>query len=682
MIDLPVSPPFEASQPATEVAEIVVTAARLPPATSEAAFSVFRLDKTTLATSVRVDDALKAVPAVSLFRRTNSLSANPTTQGLSLRAIAPSGAGRALVTLDGVPLNDPFGGWVIWAQVLPENLDGIDVVRGTGSGPYGAGALTGMIALRERDADGGILDVSIAERGGLRAAGSASMAHGNSALTISGLHETTDGYVPVRGTAAGLADVPMDMTAEALSGRFDYRFSDDLRLSVRGATWEEDRGSGVGNNRANASGHSASATLARVPRDGRTGWRLQAWQTTSNLYNTSGAISADRGIVTPANAQYKTPAQGWGINAALRRKDTLASGVLEWELGADARFTEGETNEQFRYQNDVFTRGRMAGGEASIIGFYADGSWESAGWLIAGGLRVDQWKNKDGFRFENDLQTGATTLDETEAAREDNVFSARLAVRRALNDNWSLRGAAYSAFRPASLNELHRPFRVGNDLTEANASLTPETLKGIEGGFAYQGHALSFNGTVFYNTIEDAIVNVTLANGPGTFPRAGFVPAGGVLRQRQNAGTIEATGIELSAQWQATDALELKAAASWTDAEMDGGSSASQLTGLRPAQAPEWSAVLGMNLKPIDQLLLGLDARYESGRFDDDLNSRVLKAAWTIDARAEWALEKHATVWIAADNLLDDEIATSMTGTGIAGYTSPRTIRAGIRLTY
>lgn len=682
MIDFPVSAPIEAAQPATEVAEIVVTAARLPPAASEAAFSVVRLDEKALKTAVRVDEALRSVPAVSLFRRTNSQSANPTTQGLSLRAIAPSGAGRALVTLDGVPLNDPFGGWVIWAQALPESLEGIDVVRGTGSGPYGAGALTGMIALRERDADGGVLDVSVAERGGLRAAGSASVAHGNSALTISGLHETTDGYAPVRGDAAGLADVPMDLTAEALSGRFDYRLSDDVRLSVRAATWEEDRGSGLGNNRANASGHSASVTLARAPRDGKTGWRLQAWQTTSNLYNSSGAVSADRSTVTPANIQYKTPAEGWGVNAALRRKEDFAGGRLEWELGADARFNEGETNEHFRYQNGAFTRGRMAGGEASIIGLYVDGSWQGEGWLIAGGVRLDQWENKGGFRFEDDLQSGAVTLNETEAARDNNVFSARLAVRRALNDNWSLRGAAYSAFRPASLNELHRPFRVGNDLTEANASLTPETLQGIEGGFAYEGNALSVTGTVFYNKIEDAIVNVTLANGPGTFPRAGFVPAGGVLRQRQNAGTIEATGIEFSAQWQATDTLALKAAASWTDAEMDGGTTASQLTGLRPAQAPEWSTVLGLNWQPIDALFLGIDARYESDRFDDDLNSRVLEAAWTVDARAEWAIEKHATLWIAADNLLDEQITTSMTATGIAGCTQPRTLRAGIRLTY
>ena len=675
-------PPAPAQFDTAQVADVVVTAARLPPSASEAAFSVVRLDAETLGKASRVDEALRAVPAASLFRRTSSLSANPTTQGLSLRAIAPSGAGRTLVTLDGVPLNDPFGGWVIWSQITPESLSGMDIVRGAGSAPYGAGALTGVVLLRERDADGGLLDVSVAERGGLRASGTASVSHGRTALTVSGLHETTDGYVPVRGANAGAADVPLDLTAQALSGRLDVAVTEQVNLSVRGSTWEEDRGSGLGDNRANTSGHSMSATLAKQAKDNQTGWRLQAWQTHSNLFNTSGAVSADRATVTPANAQYRTPAQGWGLNAAIRRQDAFAGGMLEWELGADGRFMKGETQEYFRFMGGTFTRDRNAGGKASVAGLYADASWLNGPWLVAGGLRIDQWQNKSGFRIEGDLQTGQVLLDERETKRSDEQFSARLAARRALSTHWSVRGAAYSAFRPATLNELHRPFRVGNDLTEANADLVPETLKGVEVGIDFDRRSLSLGANLFWNRIEDAIVNVTLANGPGTFPRAGFVPAGGVLRQRQNAGTIDATGIELSGRWQASDAVLFKGGTAWTNAKMDGGQSAAQLTGLRPAQAPKWSAVLGADWQAIDDLKLSLDARYESKRFDDDLNSRTLKAAWTLDSRAEWTFNNHAMLWLAGENLLDEKIETSMTATGIAGYTQPRTVRVGVRLNY
>ncbi|HST91745.1 MAG TPA: Plug domain-containing protein, partial [Brevundimonas sp.] len=127
--------------PAPDLPEVVVTGARLPPAASEAAFAVIRLDTDDLTGASRLDEALASVPAVSLFRRTSSLSANPTTQGISLRAIAPSGAGRTLVTLDGVPLNDPFGGWVYWSRLPQAAIDRIEIVRGATSDLYGADAV-------------------------------------------------------------------------------------------------------------------------------------------------------------------------------------------------------------------------------------------------------------------------------------------------------------------------------------------------------------------------------------------------------------------------------------------------------------------------------------------------------------------------------------------------------------
>ncbi|WP_295215843.1 TonB-dependent receptor [uncultured Brevundimonas sp.] len=666
----------------TALPEIVVTAARLPPAAADAAFSVVRIDESVLSRSSRLDEALRSVPAVSLFRRTRSAAANPTTQGISLRAIAPSGAGRTLVLLDGVPLNDPFGGWVIWSQANPESLESLDVIRGAGSGPYGAGALTGTITLRER-AKGGALDVSASERGGLRAAGSASTRLGPVAVTLSGLREVSDGYVPVRGPAAGAADTPLDLDSRSASLRVDTAFG-QANLSVRAATWEEDRGSGLAGTRANASGHSLSATAAQTPTADGYGWRLQAWRIDSNLANSSASVSLDRSTTTPANDQFKTPATGWGLNAALRRRMAdFAGGRLEWELGGDARFNDGETNELFSNPTGAgFTRVRRAGGKTAVAGAYVDASWTAADWLVAGGLRVDRWENTEGFRQENTLATGAVLLNESDPDRSGEVVSARLAVRRDLGGGYAARAAAYSGFRPATLNELHRPFRVGNDITEANAALTPETLKGVETGLAFDREGVRWGASVFWNQIEDAIVNVTLGSGPATFPRAGFVPAGGVLRQRQNAGTIDAWGVELTGALDLSSAVSLNAAASWTDAEIDGGWSAAQLTGLRPAQAPEWSATAGLDWRATDRLTLALAARYESSRFDDDLNSRVLDAAVTLDGRAEWAFTPNATLWMAADNLFDEDVEVSETGTGVAGYGPPRTLSVGLRLSY
>ncbi len=666
-----------------ELPEIVVTAARLPPAASEAAFSVIRLDEQRLGRATRLDEALLSVPAVSLFRRTSSLAANPTTQGISLRAIAPSGAGRTLVTLDGVPVNDPFGGWVLWSQIAPESLSGLDIVRGAGAGPYGAGALTGVIQLRERDATGGALDLSGGEYGGRRIAGATTLSAGRLALTGTVQRELSDGYIPVRGAAAGAVDTPLDLATLSGSIRADVAVTDDTALSLRASAYDEERGSGLLGARSAASGESYSATLSRTPSADHLGWRAQVWRRTSDFSNTSAAVAAGRGSTTPANNQFATPAEGWGANLAVRRTAVpLGSGLLEWEVGADARFNEGETQELFRYMAGAFTRDRFAGGETSVVGAYGEASWTGGPWLIAGGLRLDGWENANGRRLERDLDTGLPTLDETDPERSGEVVSARLGVRYDLGDGFAARAAAYSGFRPATLNELHRPFRVGNDLTEANAGLVPETLQGIETGLTWQDDATSLGATLFWNRIEDAIVNVTIGAGPGNFPRAGFVPAGGVLRQRQNAGVIEAVGVELNASHRLGDRLSLDAALSWTDAEVDGGAAAAQLTGLRPAQAPEWSIAAGADWRATDRLTLIGRVRYESDRFEDDLNSRVLEAATTVDARAEYQLRTGVVVYAAADNLFNAEVEVSETGDGVAGYAPPRMFRAGLTLSW
>lgn len=664
--------------PPPELPEIVVTGARLPPAASEAAFSVIRLDDRDLRDQQRLDEALAAVPAVSLFRRTSSLAANPTTQGISLRAIAPSGAGRTLVTLDGVPLNDPFGGWVIWSQVPTESLSGLDIVRGAGAGPYGAGALTGVIQLRERDS-GRAVDGSLAERGGARLSAAGATTLGRARLVGSALYETSDGYVPVRGPQAGAADTPLDLETRSASLRADIPAGEAV-VSLRAGAFDEDRGSGVEGSRSTARGDVLSATAAAAPGADRPGWRLQLWRRGSDLTNVFVALADDRSSATPANHQFETPAVGWGASAALRR--VIVSGVarVEWELGADVRLAEGETRERFRNLGAGFTRGRVAGGETAVAGLYADGSWTHGPWLVAGGLRADRWSNSDGVRREFDLATGAPTLDEADPDRAGEVVSARLGARRDLGTGHAVRAAAYSGFRPATLNELHRPFRVGNDITEANAGLEPERLRGVETGWSWAGERASLSAGVFWNRIEDAIVNVTLAEGPGTFPRAGFVPAGGVLRQRRNAGTIEATGVEVDGRLAVTDALSVRAAAAFTEAEVDGGSDAPQLTGLRPAQAPRWSATAGLDWRATDRLALAADLRWESDRYEDDLNSRVLEGAVTAAVRADWTLRPGVDLWLAADNLFDAEVEVAESGTGVAGYGPPRTLRLGVRL--
>jgi outer membrane receptor protein involved in Fe transport len=649
---------------------VVVQAARLPAAAGDRAFSILKIDPEALAVSERLDDALASAPGFSLFRRTSSLGANPTTQGVSLRGIAGSGASRALVTLDGVPQNDPFGGWVIWTGLPPEAIASAALVRGAGAGPYGAGALTGVVALQQPDHIDGYAagEVAAGDHGYARAAAISEIDTGPVRAFLDASDETSGGWIPVR-QGRGSADTPLTLRDWSAAERLQADIG-AVVLSERIGGYEEDRGAGTRFAASRASGVQGSLTLVRAPTGASLGWRLQSWIEGSNLVNSSASVAAGRNTATLADDQYATPALGVGFNAALRR----AAARYSWELGADLRDFDGVSHDRLYNQGNP-TGTRTGGGGELVAGLYGEASRDLGPWLLTGGARLDDWETYDSRL----VQTGTAPLDQRPPDRGGLVPSGRVGLRRDLSDALYVRAAAYTGFRPATLNELHRSFRVGNDVTEANAGLAPERLYGVEAGLGGQAW-LNWDADVFYNQLANAITNVTIGKGPGSFPLAGFVPAGGTLFQRQNAGSITAVGVEGEADRRLGAAVDLRAAFTYTNARVDGGGQAPQLTGLRPAETPALTVTAGATWRALDRLTLTGEVRYESSRFDDDQNTRLIKAGTGVDARAEWRLTRALDVYVAADNLLGANIETGRSAVGVVTYDAPRMVRVGLTL--
>jgi iron complex outermembrane recepter protein len=653
-----------------------------PQALGADVFSVSHLDGEAVTAAANLDVSLSQVPGLSLFRRNNSLSANPTTQGVSLRSIAPSGAGRALVTLDGVPLNDPFGNWVIWSALPPEDVASADVVRGAGAGPYGSGSLTGVIALTERSGNGlAVADLEGGELGQRRGGAAGGFQFGGVRMFASGSAQRSDGWIPVAAEQRGAADDAVTLSASNASLRADVQSSAGTAMAVRVAAYNEHRNSGLVGATSSANGVLASITVAHPEAAAALGWRLQAWFKDSDFSNRSASVSGGRTGTTPANQQYATPAQGWGANAAARGTYSVANqATFSWEAGTDVRFARGESQEYFQYSSGGFLQQRVAGGRTLIGGVYVESALRSHSWLATAGVRADTWRSTDGHLVQRSRSTGAINLEQYPDAKSGVVPTARAGIRREFSNDVYVRGAAYSGFRTPSLNELYRPFRVGNNITMANAALKPERLYGVELGVGGELSAWSWEVTLFKNQLKHAISNVTLGQGPGTFPGAGFVPAGGVLLQRQNAGDIDALGIEAETRLKLSKQFSLRAAMSVVDATVDGGMQAPQLTGLRPTQAPHTTVTAGVVVTPWAPLTGAVNYRYESSRFADDLNTLPLGSASSVDARLEWRITQHFSVYTAANNLLDAAIATTSSADGVVNYAAPRTLLAGFRI--
>ncbi|HEX3675077.1 MAG TPA: TonB-dependent receptor [Rhizomicrobium sp.] len=664
---------------AAQQMEIVqVTAARLPSPVGNAAFDVTTIDATQLSKFDQIDTALEQVPGVSLFRRSTSLNSNATTEGISLRNIAPSGAGRALIMLDGVPVNDPFGGWVIWSALPYEDLRSVDIIKGAGAGPYGAGALTGTVLFSERDTTDGIAtaDISGGSLGTYRAGASGGAELGKLDLFASGWGERSNGWIPADPADRRAADNHLWFDAGEASLRGQMEVGDGAVASARVEYYDEARGAGLVGADSEATGTIASLTVARPSGNGSLGWRLQSWLIDSNLNNTSVSVAPDRSSTTPANDQYAIPALGYGFNAALLGN----AGHFRWESGGDLRVDAGQSKELYGYSTvlDEFTMNRRSGGLETVGGLYGEGAYDTDDWLLTLGVRGDYWSTAQGHLVQSLRSTGAVTLDDDFAGKDGVLPTARGGARYNFDGGFFggeyLRAAVYDGFRIPTLNELYRPFRVGNVTTSANAALKPEKLAGTEIGWGGDLGAVQWNTTLFWNRLHDAIANVTTA--PNQL-------------QRQNAGDVNALGFEGDVAWHLDDSFILHSAISMTDARVRSADHDPQIDGNRPAQAPTTTITGAATWIPVTPLHLDADLHWESTRFEDDQNTLRLGSAFVLDLRATWLFRDDFAAYAAVYNAANANVVTGETSTigtppnqkEVESLGQPRTFEIGLTYT-
>jgi outer membrane receptor protein involved in Fe transport len=656
--------------------EIVVTGRPLPrPAGAEAYGSVLidgeRLRETA---SGRLEGALRDVAGFQTFRRADSRAAHPTAQGANLRALGGNASGRVLVLLDGVPQADLFAGWTPWTALVGDDLVSVRVTRGGGAGPFGSGALAGVIELQSsgpEDAPRFAAHAAVGERDSIEASARGSVLLGEAFLAATVRADRGDGWFLVPERQRGPIDRP---------ARYDQR-SASLRavaplgpgeLQLRAARFEDERLRGLpGAENANE-GTDLSARFV-----GLGDWPVEAsiYRQERGFRSRFASARDERTSETPTLEQYDTPAEGWG--GKLEVRPPIGERVA-LQVGADLRRVEGETRERFRFQNGAFTRGRGAGGRTSVTGLYAEASVDASERLtLTGGVRLDRWTVKDGRLRETELATGASIRDERFADRDGTETTARAGALWRASDAVRWRAAAYAGFRLPTLNELYRPFRVGADATAANPELAPERLSGIEAGAdATPAPGVRLSATVFRNRLEDAIGNVTRGLGPGSFPQVGFVGAGGAYRVRENLRAIDATGLEAQVSVE-RGRFGLDGALTLTDATVD--APGLELDGRRPAQSARVQASVTGRWTPTARSAVALTLRHTGRQFEDDLESRDLRAATTLDAYARLPLRPGLALELRGENLTAEEVQAGVSAAGVVDLAQPRTLWIGVR---
>jgi vitamin B12 transporter len=234
---------------------IVITGTALPEAKAERVYATDRIDARQIEQSPthELDQLLKDVPGVQLFRRSDARSGHPTSQGVTLRALGGNASSRALLVLDGVPQTDPFGGWVNWPAYDPSSLSDIRVVRGGGSVANGPGALAGTIEMTSRAEAGVGGEVDVGSRDSLDARARLGVRTGAGVLSLFGEEGRSDGFIPITAKTRGPADLRAPYEQWSTRGRWVMPLgtSTELQASLSGFHDWRTRGTAFSSDRTN-----------------------------------------------------------------------------------------------------------------------------------------------------------------------------------------------------------------------------------------------------------------------------------------------------------------------------------------------------------------------------------------------------------------------------------------------
>jgi outer membrane receptor protein involved in Fe transport len=654
---LPGAPALAQDAAASGSQQIVVTGRGLDQTPATPAYDVQQIgrDEIVSTSSGRLEDALENVAGFQQFRRSDSRSSNPSAQGVTLRALGGNATSRALVLLDGVPMIDPFFGYVPLSAIAPERLENIRVTRGGGSGPFGSGALAGVIELDSADAsDLGLFTGSamIDQRGETELSASLAPEIGDGYGVVSGRWDRGKGFFTTPEAQRVPATVRAKYDSWSTSARLVEPVGGNMTLQLRGLAFEDNRVLRFAGATTGMSGQDVSARLV-----GRGAWQFDAiayaqWRNFNNRVISSSTyrLSLD---------QTDTPAQGQGGKIEVRPP---VGGGHTLRLGSDYRRSKGDLKEDaYNAGTGVLTAHRFAGGVNTDVGLYAEDDWELGAVTLTGGVRGDRYTIRDGYYRATNGAGTTVTANNAYPDRADWEFTWRGGGVFHASDALQLRAAAYSSLRLPTLNELYRPFVVFPVTTQANENLKPERLVGYEAGIDWEpAENVKLTATAFDNKAKDAITNVTIGTN---------------LRKRQNIGAIRAKGIELGAQ-ASFGQLSFDGSLAYTHARQH--SPGTDLDGFRPSQTPAWAESATVSYRPAERMLFSATVRHVGKQFEDDQQTDALPAATTVDLFAQVPLVDRLSFVARAENLFDATIITRNQG-GSMDLGMPRTRWAGFR---
>ncbi len=643
--------------PPAEHTEVSVTAYATPLADSASPASVRLVtgDELRGAAPVTLDDRLRRVPGFELFRRSSSLVANPTSQGISLRGLGSTAASRTLVLEDEVPLNDAFGGWIYWDELPELSIASVTIVRGGASDLYGSSAIGGVVEMQPTTARRNHAEL-LSSEGSFHTFDEAALLSGTrngwSGLATGGIVRT-DGYILVAPEQRGPVDVDANLHAEngRVEGERDWRSG---RAFLLGNVLNEARSNGTPLTTNGTWLWRYEAGLDWSPNAARGGsLMLRGYGSAEHFRQSFSSVNAARTSETLTRL-VNTPSNQLG--GAIRWTQPLGPRLVVLG-GADTRDVRGADRELAtltHVETALSARQRQTG-------LYGEVLWTPRQWTLSAGARIDHFQNFDAVQTQPAIKT-LPNITET-------VANPRLGLVRRVSPALALTAMGFRAYRSPTENELCRSGQVGQELTLSNPTLRSERATGWETGIVLtppRSNA-TVRASYFWTIVNRPITALTISATPTA-----------ITKQRANLGQIESRGVALDGEWQIRPWLAAVGGYQYADATVTRFDQNPALVGSWIPQVPHQTGTLQLLANNKRWGTLSLEARMSGQQFDDDANTFRLSGFFALNAFASHTFHNHYEVFAAGENLLDRHIQAGRTPVLTLGQ--PQAVRGGLRI--
>jgi outer membrane cobalamin receptor len=657
-----------AAEPESTLGAVVVTATRTERSLNDVPESVSVVDARTIigTPGQALDEILRRAPSIDLPTAT-SYQVHPTANSISMRGL---GGIRALVLLDGVPINDPFFGYMQWSRVPLEFVDQVEVVRGSGATLWGNYAMGGVINIRthQPEQSGIVVQGAGGSYGTYRANVMGSWAATDDVrLGLSGGRFHTDGFMQISDEDRGPINVPTDFSTNNAALRGAFRLTEGLaaRASVDYFDNDQTLQTRLSTNSQRTWNYSGALTQQLGPSSNLT-LTLFGSDSDFETNNTGGFDGVPENAAEFIQNHHDTPVEDFGSSLVWTRM--LES---DWprslSFGADFHHISGEDVASIYDETGALVRTDIGRGKQQFIGGFAQASIRPVEPLeILASVRYQEFKNSDAF---DGTPGGLGNVPDS----SESSFDPRVSVRYALTSTLALRGAVYTGFRAPNLDNLYRAFSVPFGIFQANPALTPENLKGGELGFDVQTQQLRLQLTGYFNTVDDLL----------TYRNLEFseLPPGFFFGSRNiNAGEARSQGFELEAEWQlgsgfSTEVAYTHADSQITESELDPASIGRQIGGVprnRAYLAFTYQSPLGWRVTP--------QFRWVEASFADNAHTLPVDEQNIVGLAVTHPFSDSFEAYLQIENLLDEEYIADNSGFNPPLRGTPFSALVGVRM--